>query len=277
MQKRVMAINDISCMGKCSLTVALPIISAVGHECVMLPTALLSTHTAAGFGDFVAFDMTEQMGKIAEHWAGMDMRFDAIYTGYILSAKQAQKVYDIATRFKNESTLMVVDPVLGDNGRLYRGFTEENITAIKKLCSVADIITPNLTEGSLLTGVESDGRHMTREQTVRMLDELAKLCKNKIVLTGVEIEPNAISTVTRDCLTGKTEFYNMERIDCSLHGTGDVFASVLTALSLDGDFSRAVLSAMKFTHMAISDTNNDSESRWYGTNFERYLKDIKNI
>lgn len=275
MQKRVLAINDISCMGKCSLTVALPIISAAGHECVILPTALLSTHTAQGFGNFVAFNMTDEMKKIANHWADMDTRFDAIYTGYILSPDQADCVYDIVTRFKSEETLLMVDPVLGDSGKLYRGFTEDNISAIKKLCAIADVITPNLTEGSLLTGIKSDGVHLSKADAEKMLDGLAKICHGKIVLTGVECEENVISTITRDCETGATVFHNQPRIVGSLHGSGDIFTSVLTATYLnDADFDVAVSAADGFVHRAISESKDDPDGRWYGVNFEKLLKDI---
>ncbi len=278
MQKRILAINDISCMGRCSLTVALPIISAAGHECVILPTALLSTHTAQGFGDFVAFNMTEEMKKIANHWADMDIKFDAIYTGYILSPEQADCVYDIVTRFKSEETLLVVDPVLGDNGKLYRGFTEDNISAVKKLCSIADIITPNLTEGSLLTGIKSDGMHLSKAGAKKMLDGLAEICRGKIVLTGVECADNVISTVTRDCETGATVFHDLPRFVGSIHGSGDIFTSTLTATYLNGaDFDAAVSAADGFTHRAIFESNDDSDGRWYGVNFEKLLKDINKI
>ncbi len=278
MQKRILAINDISCMGKCSLTVALPIISAAGHECVILPTALLSTHTAQEFGDVVSFAMTEKMQKIAAHWSDMDVRFDAIYSGYILSPEQADCVFDIITRFKTENTLLVVDPVLGDNGKLYRGFTDENIAAIKRLCSIADIITPNLTEGSLLTGMESDGKHLSKADTEKMLDMLAEICHGKIVLTGVENDDNIISTVTRDCKTGETVFHAEPRILGSVHGSGDIFTSTLTAMCVNGvDFDEAVDAADRFTHMAIAESKNDPDSRWYGVNFEKFLKDIANM
>ncbi len=278
MQKRILAINDISCMGKCSLTVALPIISATGCECVILPTALLSTHTAQGFGNVVAFNMTEQMEKIAAHWADMDVSFDAVYSGYILSPEQADCVYGIITRFKNDDTLVVVDPVLGDNGKLYRGFTDGNIAAIKKLCSVADIITPNLTEGSLLTGIPCDGRHLSKPHIEAMLDSLSELCTGKIVLTGVESEDNVITTVTRDVKSGKTVYHSGPRVSGSVHGSGDIFTSTLTAMCVNGvDFDEAVDAADHFTHMAIAESKNDPDSRWYGVNFEKFLKDINNI
>lgn len=278
MQKRVLAINDISCMGKCSLTVALPIISAVGHECVILPTALLSTHTAQKFGKFVSFDMAEEMNKIADHWSDMNIGFDAIYTGYITSPEQAQTVYDIVCRFKRENTLVVVDPVLGDNGRLYRGFSEKNIDSLLRLCSVADIITPNLTEGALLTGIESDGTHITAENAEKMLDALGEICKNRVILTGAETESGVISTVARDCVTGETVFFNKPKITGAVHGSGDIFASALTALCLSKDsFFEAVQGAVNFVYRAVSDFGADNESRWYGVNFEKHLCEIKNM
>ena len=278
MQKRVLAINDISCMGKCSLTVALPIISSVGHECVILPTALLSTHTAQGFGDFVSFNMTEQMKQIADHFERLDTRFDAIYSGYIVSPDQTDYIYELVNKLADNNTLVVIDPVLGDNGRLYRGFTEKNITAIKRLCSVADVITPNLTEASLLTGIKSDGVHMTREGVDRLLNGLSTLCKKKIVITGIEINDGELTTAIMDVERGETTLYTRPKISGSVHGSGDVFASALTALYLDGmTFDTAIEKALDFTLSAIADSAEDSDSRWYGVNFEKYLGKIKGI
>ena len=278
MQKRILAINDISCMGKCSLTVALPIISSVGHECVILPTALLSTHTAQGFGGFVSFNMTDQMKQIADHFERLDTRFDAIYSGYIVSPDQADYIYELVNKLADNDTLVVVDPVLGDNGRLYRGFAEKNITAIKRLCSVADVITPNLTEASLLTGIESDGVHMTREGVDHLLDALSTLCKKKIVITGIEINDGELTTAVMDVERGETALYTRPKISGSVHGSGDVFASALTALYLDGtSFDTAVEKALDFTLSAIADSAEDDDSRWYGVNFEKYLSGIKGI
>ena len=278
MQKRILAINDISCMGKCSLTVALPIISSVGHECVILPTALLSTHTAQGFGDFVSFNMTDQMKQIANHFERLDTRFDAIYSGYIVSPDQADYIYELVNKLADGDTLVVVDPVLGDNGRLYRGFTEKNITAVKRLCSVADVITPNLTEASLLTGIESDGVHMTREGVDRLLNGLSTLCKKKIVITGIEINDGELTTAVMNVERGETALYTRPKISGSVHGSGDVFASALTALHLDGmGFGTAVEKALDFTLSAIADSAEDEDSRWYGVNFEKYLGKIKGI
>ena len=278
MQKRILAINDISCMGKCSLTVALPIISSVGHECVILPTALLSTHTAQGFGDFVSFNMTEQMKQIANHFERLDTRFDAIYSGYVVSPDQADYIYELVNKLADGDTLTVVDPVLGDNGRLYRGFTEKNIAAVKRLCSVADVITPNLTEASLLTGIQSDGVHMTREGVDRLLNGLSTLCKKKIVITGIEINDGELTTAVMDVERGETALYTRPKISGSVHGSGDVFASALTALHLDGmGFGTAVEKTLDFTLSAIADSAEDENSRWYGVNFEKYLGKIKEI
>ena len=278
MQKRVLAINDISCMGKCSLTVALPIISSVGHECVILPTALLSTHTAQGFGDFVSFNMTDQMKRIAAHFERLDTRFDAIYSGYIVSPDQTDYIYELVNKLADNNTLVVIDPVLGDNGRLYRGFTEKNITAIKRLCSVADVITPNLTEASLLTGIKSDGVHMTKEGVESLLAALSGICKKKIVITGIEINDGELTTAVMDVERGETTLYTRPKISGSVHGSGDVFASALTALYLDGmTFDTAIEKALDFTLSAIADSAEDSDSRWYGVNFEKYLGKIKGI
>ena len=149
--KRIITIQDISCLGKCSLTVALPVISAMGVECAILPTAVLSTHTM--FQNFTCKDLTDQIGPIARHWKQENIRFDAIYTGYLASAEQIDDVCRFFDQFKTEDNFIFVDPVMADNGKLYAAFDEAFPREMAKVCAKADIIVPNLTEASLLTGL----------------------------------------------------------------------------------------------------------------------------
>ena len=153
--KRVLTIQDISCVGKCSLTVALPIISAFGIETAILPTAVLSTHTM--FKNFTFKDLTDELEKISDHWKKEQIGFDAIYTGYLGSFEQIDLVCEIVNILRDENTLVIVDPVMADNGKLYPGFTEEFAKEMAKLCSKADIILPNMTEASFMLGIPYPG------------------------------------------------------------------------------------------------------------------------
>ena len=276
MQKRILAINDLSCMGKCSLTTALPIISAFGHECVALPTALLSTHTAEPFGNPAVFSLTEQMRAIFRHWDAINVGFDAIYTGYITDEKQSALVLDMIDRFMGNG-VVIVDPVLGDNGSLYRGFSQQNVDAARRLCGAADIITPNLTEAALLAGIGVDANRCPRDAVERLIDRLVDICRGRIVITGVCTEPGVICTVSRD-IGGDTVFYEKRRVDCSPHGSGDIFAATLTAAYLCGrPFTDAVRLAADFTSDAVKRTAQQEDSRWYGLDFEPLLGDISRL
>ena len=154
--KRVVSIQDISCLGKCSLTVALPIISAMGVETCVVPTAVLSTHTG-GFSGFTFHDLTQEVAPIADHWAKEGISFDAIYTGYLGSFEQIHLVSQFFDRFGGQDTLIYVDPAMADNGVLYTGFTPEFAKEMGKLCGKADVIVPNLTEASFMLGVDYVG------------------------------------------------------------------------------------------------------------------------
>ena len=149
--KRILTIQDISCLGKCSLTVALPLLSAMGVETVILPTAVLSTHTM--FSGFTCKDLSDQLGPITEHWKKEDITFDAIYTGYLGTEEEIETVKEIIRTFRGPETLVFVDPAMGDNGKLYPAFDEQYAKKNATLCAVADVIVPNLTEASFMTGL----------------------------------------------------------------------------------------------------------------------------
>ena len=268
--KRIVTIQDISCIGKCSLTVALPIISACGVETAVIPTAVLSTHTA--FDGFTFRDLTDEIPPIAAHWKAQGMAVDAIYTGYLGSFQQLEIVSRFFDQFKTTENLILVDPVMADNGALYAGFTPAFVQEMAKLCGKADIIVPNLTEACYLLNVPYPGEDYTRADIQHILTELGKLGCKQVVLTGVSLEPGRLGVMAYD--TEKQtffEYYN-EKMPSSFHGTGDVFASVVVGAMMRGcPLEDALRLAVDFTLESIRKTVADPEHRWYGVNFEEAI------
>ena len=265
--KRIVTIQDISCIGKCSLTVALPIISACGVETAVIPTAVLSTHTA--FDGFTFRDLTDEIPPIAAHWKAQGMAVDAIYTGYLGSFQQLEIVSQFFDQFKTPENLILVDPVMADNGALYAGFTPEFVQEMAKLCGKADIIVPNLTEACYLLNIPYPGEDYTRADIQHILTELGKLGCKQVVLTGVSLEPGRLGVMAYD--TEKQTFYN-EKMPSSFHGTGDVFASVVVGAMMRGcPLEDALRLAVDFTLESIRKTVADPEHRWYGVNFEEAI------
>lgn len=268
--KRIVTIQDISCIGKCSLTVALPIISACGVETAVIPTAVLSTHTA--FDGFTFRDLTDEIPPIAAHWKAQGMAVDAIYTGYLGSFQQLEIVSQFFDQFKTPENLILVDPVMADNGALYAGFTPEFVQEMAKLCGKADIIVPNLTEACYLLNIPYPGEDYTRADIQHILTELGKLGCKQVVLTGVSLEPGRLGVMAYD--TEKQtffEYYN-EKMPSSFHGTGDVFASVVVGAMMRGcPLADALRLAVDFTLESIRKTVADPEHRWYGVNFEEAI------
>lgn len=259
--KRVLSIQDISCMGKCSQTVALPVISAMGIETVILPTALLSAHTE--FENFTFRDLTEEIPKIINHWKNMNIKFDAIYTGYLGSEQQVEIVEEIFNMYKD--ALIIVDPVMGDNGKLYTGFTEKFAVHMRELCKMADVILPNITEAAYLTG-EEYVENGDEEYVCRLAEKLYMLGAKNTVITGIA-ENDKVGALLYD---GKEKFeYLTDRVNKSFHGTGDVFAaSFCGAVLLGMNYKNALKCAADFTLESIKCTD---ESHWYGINFEKAL------
>ena len=233
MQKKVLAINDISCVGRCSLTVALPIISSVGLECSILPTAILSTHTG-GFTGYTFLDFTEEMKKVSNHWLSLNRQYDSIYTGFLGSSNQVEVVKDIVTKFKTDNNIVIVDPAMADNGKLYSIFDNEFPNEMKKLCLVGDVIIPNITEACLLTNYPFVQDHHTEEYINGLIKALVDQGMKNIVLTGVSKEEGKIGAVCYNKDTNKMFFYDREIIPGYFHGTGDVFASVFTSSLIKG-------------------------------------------
>ena len=272
-QKRTVAINDISCMGKCSLTVALPIISSLGIETVVLPTAVLSAHTA--FEGFTFCDLTDEFVPVTEHWKKRSERFDCIYSGYLGSKRQIDLVGNFADDFRDDNTKVIIDPVLGDHGRLYTNFDAEFARSMAKLCAKADVITPNLTEASLLLQREYVGEGYTEDYIKDLLTGLASLGAKKIVLTGVSFDEEHLGVACYDSLTKEYTYYGAQRMGDMFHGTGDVWASSFTAAYVKGyGFTKAAQIATDFTAQCISATLEDKEEHWYGVKFENCLADF---
>ncbi len=270
-QKRVAAIHDISCFGKCSLTVALPILSAAGIETSVIPTAVLSTHTG-GFDGYTYRDLTEDILPIAAHWQSLGLPFDAVYTGYLGSFEQIALVSEIIRRLKTPETLVVVDPVMGDNGELYSSFTPEFPSGMTTLCREADLIVPNMTEAALLLGRPYEPGPYTREYVEETIMALSALGPRMVVLTGVYFNDRELGSACYDRDDGNIEYALNHRIDGLYHGTGDVFASTLTAgLMLDHSLLSAARIAVDFTVQSIKRTKKAGTDVRYGVNFEAGL------
>ena len=266
--KRVVSIQDISCLGKCSLTVALPIISAMGVETCVVPTAVLSTHTG-GFQGFTFHDLTQEVAPIAAHWKKEGITFDAIYTGYLGSFEQIDLVGRFFDQFGGDSTLVYVDPAMADNGVLYTGFTPEFARAMGTLCGKADVIVPNLTEASFMLGVDYVGDAYDEAYIKDLLKKLTGLGCKTAVLTGVSFEPDKIGAMAYDSATDTYASYFNEKLPVSFHGTGDVFASSCVGALMNGrDLPGALKIAVDYTLECIRETRKDPEARWYGVNFE---------
>ena len=274
--KRILTIQDISCVGQCSLTVALPVISACGMETSILPSAVLSTHTAPGFKDWTFRDLTDDIPLITDNWKKQDIRFDSIYTGYLGSPRQVAYVRDIMENLAKPGCKRIVDPVLGDRGKLYPGFSDANVESMKELCAVADIVMPNITEASFLTGAEYKEEY--DEAYVRdLIDRLRAIGAKTIVLTGIAYDKESTGVVVSE--NGGYDYYRHKLLPVQSHGTGDVYASSFTGAIARGfsTYDAAVIAA-KFTIRSIEETIGDA-SHWYGVKFERaipYLVELLN-
>lgn len=270
MQKQALAIHDISCVGRCSLTVALPVLSACGVHTSVLPTALLSTHTGE-FTGYTCMDLTDEMRAIGGHFSTLPLQFDGIYTGFLGSYAQIQLVGEVIARYRQAGTLTVVDPVMGDHGRLYATYTQQMAQGMGELCRCADVIVPNLTEAAVLLGSEYDhAPDWTRVQ--HMLEKLAAKygCKH-VVITGVR-QDGLLGAAGFDAATSGFSFAGAEMLDSVFYGTGDVFASALTGAMLQGKHvEEASRIAVDFTHAAMLHTLENGLPLRYGVAFEQAL------
>ena len=278
-QKRVAAIHDLSGFGKCSLTVALPILSAAGIETSALPTAILSTHTG-GISGYTYRDLTEDMRPVMKHWKSLDIKFDAIYTGFLGSFEQLDIVKEFFDAFRQEDNLILVDPVMGDNGELYTVFTREFAAGMRMLCQKADIIVPNLTEAALLLDEPYHPGPSTHAYIESLLRKLGALGPQKVVLTGVYFKEDELGAATYDRTTDTIDYVFTQKIPGYYHGTGDVFASaLLSALLNDFSLIDAAAIAVHFTTDSIRRTYKAKTDYRFGVNFEQsfpdFLKELK--
>lgn len=267
---RVLTIQDISCIGQCSLTVALPILSACGHETVILPSAVLSSHTG-GFKGFTFHDLTDDIPDIQKHWKSEGITFDAIYTGYLGSLKQIQYVADIVDTMGNDTCIKIIDPAMADNGKLYSIFDMEYSKKMAELCTKADYILPNITEVCFMTGIEYR-EHYDKEYIMTALEALSDMGMKNIVLTGVTYNSETTGVVVYE--NKNYQYYSHKRLSKGSHGTGDIFASAFTGSLLSGKtaFESAKIAA-DFVLKCMVNTKDD-ESHWYGVKFEPILFDL---
>ena len=267
---RVLAINDISCVGKCSLTVALPIISASGVTCDILPTAILSTHTG-GFAGYTFRDLSEDIPAVLAHWKSLGLKYDIIISGYLGSIDQIEMVKSTKKDFLKEGGLMIVDPVMGDNGILYSHFDKKFVEEMKGLCRTADVIVPNLTEACFLTDTDYAG--VTEKDYPAVIEKLKQLCPRPSVTGCDEVKSGkSVSTVYYTDDSGKTKTYSTEKIEGAFHGAGDVYSSALAgALARGVQTDKAVQLAADFTTASIRQTKADGTEARYGLNSESQM------
>lgn len=277
--KTVAALHDLSGVGRCALTVAIPVISAMGAQVIPAPTAVLSAHTA--FPDFVGLDLTDYLEKCLDKWCEMGLEFDCVYTGYMASVRQEELARGFMDRQKK--ALRVVDPVLGDDGRMYRALPKEMPEAMRRLCRDADVITPNMTEAALLTGwklPENDGtgalgtnrsgERYEYAQVREILERLMELRPGIALVTGVRLE-DAYANVWME-KDGRVRHCAYEPVPASYPGTGDLFASVLTgAMMQERPFEQAVSIATEYVRETIQLTLDCDTEPVYGVQLEKTL------
>jgi len=270
-QKRVVAIHDISGFGKCSLTVALPIISATGIETTVMPTAVLSTHTG-GFTGFTYRDLTEDLRPIAAHWQSLDLQFDAIYSGFLGSFEQIAIVKDFVRDFRKNGGIFIADPAMADNGVMYSIFDMPFAKEMAGLCAMADLVVPNFTEAAFMLGEDFVAGPYTKEYVEGLLHRLSDMGPAKVVLTGVYFNESELGAASYDRETGEISCAFSATIDGYFHGTGDVYASALTGAYLNGcTLAEAAEIAVRFTHGSILRTKEAGTDIRFGVNFEMGL------
>lgn len=268
--KRILTIQDISCVGQCSLTVALPILSACGLETAILPSAVLSTHSV-GFRDFTFRDLTEDIPAIQHHWQQEGIRFQAVYTGYLGSARQIEMVQDICRNLLVPGGKKIVDPAMADRGELYPVFDMDFVQEMKKLVGEGDIVLPNITEASLLTDTEYREEY-DEEYISGLVAGIHRLGAGTVVLTGVSYDAHSTGVLVSE--QGKKTYYRHELLDRGCHGTGDVYASSFVGAYMHGKtVPEAARIAADYTLACIKNTLDDPD-HWYGVKFEPLLGEL---
>ena len=268
---KILTIQDISCVGQCSLTVALPILSACGIETCVLPSAVLSTHTG-GFEGFTFLDMTDELPKVAAHWKSLGLEFQAVYSGFLGSERQIAIVEDFLREFRGADTAAVIDPVMGDHGEVYQTYTPAMCAGMARLAELADVITPNLTEAALLLGVPYDALPAGEAGCREIVERLSLDGRRSVVLTGASTAPELTGAMCFDAKTGRTEAVQTRRVPQEFHGTGDVFASVLTGALVQGaSLPDAVRQAVDFVRACAERTAKAGIPMREGVEFEPLL------
>ena len=268
--KRLLTIQDISCVGQCSLTVALPVVSACGVECAVLPSAVLSTHTA-GFSGYTFRDLTDDMPGIKDHWTKENIKFDAVYTGYLGSTKQIDYVADIFDTVGREGCINIVDPAMADNGKLYPGFDAEFVCAMKGLCAKADYLVPNVTEAAFLCDMEYKTDY-DRAYIDELLTRMTALGAKNVILTGISYEEGKTGVVVYE--NGEYAYYEHDFLPNSCHGTGDIYASAFAGALVRGKSAyEAAKIAADYVLCCIRATA-EEENHWYGAKFEPVLGEL---
>ncbi len=265
-----MAIHDLSCVGKCSLSVCLPILSAMGAEVAALPTALLSTHTG-GLSGYSNLDLTDEMARIAAHWASLGLKFDAIYSGWLGSARQSALVASLFDEFGADGALRLVDPVMGDHGKLYSTFDDDRVRGMRALCRKADLLTPNLTEAAFLLDEPYRDGPLSEADARALCLRLTALGPASVVITGVSTGADTLGAASLDA-QGNFALHETPRVPGIWHGTGDIFSAVLLGALLRGDtLAEGVRLAVRFVHDAIERTRKLGTDPRFGVDFERGL------
>ena len=265
---RIAAIHDLSCFGRCSLTIALPVLSAMGCQCCPLPTALLSAHT--GFPGNTFLDLAAEMGRIAEHWAAMDLQFDAIYSGFLGSADQVDTVARFFDTFKKSDTAVIVDPVMGDHGTAYRTCTPELCRGMRVLAENSDVITPNLTEAALL--LDRPYEEIRQSDAYEVVRRLSLGGRRSVVLTGYSSESGQTGALCFDRDSGESKAVQTPREPQDFSGTGDLFASVLAGGVARGvPLFQATQAAADFVRDCIARTLAEGLTEQDGVDFEPLL------
>lgn len=273
MIKKVAAVHDLSGIGRCSLTVAMPILSALKVQCCPFPTAILSSQT--GYPEFTFLDFTEEMTTYYKTWKNLNVEFDTIYTGFLGSEHQV----DIVTNFikENSNSFVVVDPVLGDNGNLYPVFTDKMCNRIKNLVQLSQLTTPNLTEACFLTNRDYFNLSFNRDELINIAKDVSSLGPDMVVITGI-IENNKILNLSYDKKSEEVIFTDVEYNHCSYSGTGDIFTSIVTGLLTNGkNLSESVKIATDFIYKSINYTKEFNTDRNDGVFFEMFLNDLTSI
>lgn len=274
MDKKLLTIQDISCVGQCSLTVALPIVSACGIETAILPSSVLSNHTAPGYTGWTFCDLTDEMPKILDRWLTEKISFDAFYTGYVTKT-QIPHILSIMEKAAKSGALRIVDPAMADNGKLYAGFDENFPQEMAKLCKDADYILPNLTEASFLLGIPYAGDDYDKSYIEKVCRDLTKLGAKNVVLTGVSFEKEKLGVAVYDGKNDSFEYYFTAKQPAFFHGTGDVYSSAFAGALMRGKTAiQAAAIAADFVVESIKHTLDDKEDHWYGVKFEKAIPSL---